>query len=265
MLLHEIDAALRPPVHERRVASSGTVLDPRSDPDAWGREAKLRINRGSAENQPLAAARRFADGLSSWLLRRADGVIEWMVFDRPAGSERDLVVLAEAFDATIIQRHPSGTVRVVGAFGVLRWHGLTWHHEPPITSWIDTVTASPDHGDSEVLEALLEFAVHDLGSRGIGSLLIYRSDSNPGPPVEERLPRPPHLRIREASELAPLRHALDQIDGAAVFDAEGCSASSACAWFRATPPRRPWTRSGVPATRPAAATASTTPWPPSSR
>ena len=221
MLLHEIDAALRPPVHERRIASSGTVLEPRSDPGTWEAGVKLRIKRGSADKQPLTAARRFADGLSSWLLRRTDGAIEWMVFDRPAGSERDLVVLAEVFDATIIQRHPSGSVRIVGAFGVLRWQGLTWHHEPPITSWIDTVTASPDHGDSEVLEALLEFAVHDLGSRGIGSLLIYRSDPSPGPPVEERLPRPPHLRIREASELAPLRHALGQIDGAAVFDAEG--------------------------------------------
>jgi DNA integrity scanning protein DisA with diadenylate cyclase activity len=68
---------------------------------------------------------------------------------------------------------------------------------------------------------MLEFAVHDLGSRGIGSLLIYRPDPEPGPPVEERLPTPPPLRIRRAPHLAPLRHALAQIDGAAVFDAEG--------------------------------------------
>ena len=88
-------------------------------------------------------------------------------------------------------------------------------------SWIDTVTASSDHGNPEVLGALLEFAVHDLGSRGIGSLLIYRSDTDPGPPVEERLPTPPRLQIREAYQLAPLRHALAQIDGAAVFDRDG--------------------------------------------
>ena len=144
-----------------------------------------------------------------------------MVFDRPAGSERDLVVLAGVFEATIVQRHPAGAVRVVGRFGVLRWQGLTWHHEPPVGSWINTVTASPDHGDPEVLEALLEFAVHDLGSRGIGSLLIYRAHAEPGPPVEERLPTPPGLRIRKASHLAPLRHALAQVDGAAIFDAEG--------------------------------------------
>ncbi len=221
MLLEEIDAALRPVVHERRVPSGGTVLDPRSDPARWSAGAQLDISRAPVVEQPLSAARRFADGLSSWLLRRSDGDNEWLVFDRPAGSERDLVVLAEAFGATLVQRHPAGWVRVVGAFGVLRWQGFSWHHEPPVRSWINTVAASPEHGDPEVLEALLEFAVHDLGSRGIGSLLVYRAEDDPGPRMEERLPTPPRLRIRQASHLAPLRHALAQVDGAAVFDAAG--------------------------------------------
>jgi len=220
-LLEEIDLALRPPVHERRVASSGTILEPISDPATWTTGTQLDFTQGPVGEQPLSAARRFADGLSSWLLRRMDGANEWMVFDRPAGSERDLVVLASVLDATIVQRHPAGPVRVVGRFGVLRWQGFNWHHEPPVSSWIDTLTASPEHGDPEVLEAMLEFAVHDLGSRGIGSLLIYRPDGEPGPPVEERLPTPPPLRIPRAPHLAPLRHALAQIDGAAIFDAEG--------------------------------------------
>ena len=221
VLLEEIDLALRPAVHERRVASSGTILEPRSDPQTWASGAQLEMTRGSLNRQPLAAARRFADGLSSWLVRREDGDDEWLVLDRPAGSERDLVVLAEVLDATLIQRHPTGSIRVVSRFGVLRWQGFTWHHEPPVSTWIDAVVASPDHGDPDVLEAMLEFAVHDLGSRGIGSLLIYRPDDDTGPPVEERLPIPPPLRIRVAAHLAPLRHALAQIDGAAVFDADG--------------------------------------------
>ena len=36
-----------------------------------------------------------------------------------------------------------------------------------------------------------------------------------------RLPAPPPLRIRKASHLAPIRHALAQVDGAAIFDADG--------------------------------------------
>jgi DisA bacterial checkpoint controller nucleotide-binding len=224
MLLEEIDQTLRPPVHERRVASTGTILDPRSDPSTWSSGTQLQVTRKTIDRQPLPAARRFADGLSSWIVRCSDGAIEWLVFDRPAGSERDLVVLASVLDATIVQRHPAGAVRVVGSFGVLRWKGYGWHHEPPVRSWVDAVTACAVHGDPEVLQAMLEFAVHDLGSMGIGSLLIYRpgdAPAPPGPTVEERLPTPPPLQIRRATHLGPLRHALAQVDGAAVFDANG--------------------------------------------
>jgi hypothetical protein len=221
LLLEEVDHVLRPDVHEGRVVSTGTVLEPHSDPATWETGTQLQILRGSADQQPLADARRFADGLSSWLLRRTDGTTDWMVFNRPAGSERDLVVLATVFDATIAQRHPAGSVRVVGSFGVLRWNGLSWHHEPPVKSWIDAVTTSGAHGDAAVIEDMLSFAIHDLGSQRIGALLIYRPDGDPGPPVEERLPTPPPLRIDTPTHLAPLRHALAQVDGAAVFDAEG--------------------------------------------
>jgi len=221
MLIEEIDHALRPPIHERRVPSSGTVLEPRSKPSTWEPGTQLDITRKPVGEQPLSAVRRFADGLSSWLLRRSDGPSEWMMFDRPAGSERDLVVLANVLRATIVQRHPAGSVRVVGDFGVLRWEGFSWYHEPPVGSWIDVVAACSLHGDAEVLTAMVEFAVHDLGSAGIGALLIHRPDGEPGPAVEERLPPPPPLQIRRPAHLAPLRHALAQIDGAAIFDADG--------------------------------------------
>jgi hypothetical protein len=221
LLLEEIDLALRPAIHERRVPSSGTILEPASDPATWSPGTQLHIDCAPLDHQPLHDARRFVDGLSSWLLRRTDDRNEWLVFDRPAGSERDLVVLAEVLDATIVQRHPVGAVRVVGSFGVLRWQGYGWHHEPPVRSWIDAVTTCEIHGNSEVLRALLEFAVHDLGSLGIGALLIYRPDDGESPAVEERLPIPPPLQIRNPIHLAPLRHALAQIDGAAVFDSEG--------------------------------------------
>jgi hypothetical protein len=221
LLLEEVDHALRPEVHERRVVSSGTIIDPRSDPATWEAGTDLAVTRGSADGRPLSAARMFADGLSSWLLRRADGTNEWVVFNRAAGSERDLVVLAEVLDATIVQRHPAGAVRLVGSFGVLRWQGFEWHHEPPARSWIDVVADGPVRGDRAVIEDMLKFAVHDLGSMRIGALLIYRPGDVPGPPVETRLPPPPPLRIRVAAHLAPLRHALAQTDGAAVFDEGG--------------------------------------------
>ena len=99
ILIEEIDQALRPPVHERRTPSSGTILEPESDPAVWASETQLDITRSPLGQQPLPAARRFADGLSSWLLRRVDDRNDLIVFDRPAGSERDIAVLAHVLDA----------------------------------------------------------------------------------------------------------------------------------------------------------------------
>jgi hypothetical protein len=216
-----LDYALRPHVHERRVPSVGAIIDPTTPPESWEAGTQLIVTRRAVEAMPLTGARLFADGLSSWLIRRDDGEDEWAVFDRPAGSERDLVVLAEAMGATLVQRHPTGTVRIVGAFGVLRWEGLAWHHEPPVSAWVDILEACSLHGDRDVLETLLEFAVHDLGARGTGAILVYRPEDNTNSTYEVRLPAPPPLDIRRAFDLAPLRHALTQVDGAAVFDADG--------------------------------------------
>jgi len=220
-LLDEIVHAVHPHVHERKVASTGAIVDPRAEPATWEAGTDLRIVVRPIAEQPLAWARRFADGLSSWLIRRSDGQAAWAVFDRPAGSERDLAVLAQVLDATLVQRHPAGTVRVVGSAGVWRWGHYDWHHEPPVSAWIDAMQVCPEHGDPSVLQALLEFAVHDLGAWGIGALLVYRPDEGPAPAVEARLPLPPSLEITRPLALAPLRHALTQVDGAAVFDAAG--------------------------------------------
>jgi hypothetical protein len=221
LVITELDYALRPHVHERRVPSVGTIIEPTASQAQWESGSGLLVTRRPIEAMPLNRTRLFADGLASWLIRRFSGDDEWAVFDRPAGSERDLVVLADAMGATIVQRHPNGSVRIVGGHGVLRWDGLTWFHEPPLSSWIDAVTACGTYGGVDVLVPLLEFAVHDLGARGIGALLLFRPDDAGPSSIEVRLPTPPPLDITRPFDLAPLRHALAQIDGAAVFDSAG--------------------------------------------
>jgi hypothetical protein len=221
LFLAELDYALHPAVFERRIASVGSIVEPTVDPSQWHEPTNLQLTRVPVDELSVKAMRRFADGLSSWVVRRVDGLDELVVFDRPAGSERDLVVLAQGTGATMVQRHPSGVVRAVGDFGVLRWDGVAWHHEPPVSGWIDAVTGPDSPGERETLTLLIGFAVHDLGARGIGSLLVYRPDDSPMPSFETRLPEPPPLQITRAADLAPLRHVLGQVDGAAVFDRTG--------------------------------------------
>lgn len=223
LVLAELDYARRPKVHERRIPSYGAFIGPTVSAWAWEEATDLTIERRPIGDRSTDAARRFADGVSSWLIRHVDGRDEWAVFDRPAGSERDLVVLAEALGAVVVQRHPAGLVRVVGDFGVYRWDNMTWHHEPRVSTWIDAVTKGVGAGTPKrrMFETLLEFAVHDLGARNIGATLIYGADPGLRASIEQRLPTPPPLKIRRPADLAPLRHVLAQIDGAALFDETG--------------------------------------------
>ena len=64
-------------------------------------------------------------------------------------------MLAESLGATVVQRHPAGPVRLVGSFGVYRWDGLGWHHEPLVSTWLDSLGACVTFGDRDVLETLL--------------------------------------------------------------------------------------------------------------
>jgi hypothetical protein len=220
-LLEELDYALRPPVHERRIPSYGVIVRPTVDADDWYITTQLTVSLRRTAGYGDAQVRRFADGYSSWAVRLDSGLDQFVVFDRSAGSERDLVVLSEAAGARIVQRGDDGIVRVVGPFGVVRGTASGWHHEPPLASWIAEVPGGLAGGQQTALGHLLDFAVHDLGARHIGSLLVVRQSGDLPAGHEHRRPRPPELHIERPYDLAPLRHGLAQSDGATIFDATG--------------------------------------------
>jgi hypothetical protein len=221
VLLDEVDYALRPPVHERRVPTYGAIVAPQAEPTAWEGPTSLSVTIRATEERADDDARRYADGGASWVVRTERGVTALAVFDRSARSERDMVVVAAAVDGTLVQRDRRGDVRVVGGFGVLRWVGVRWHFEPPIDSWLRDASCGLGVEYTGVLEQMLQFAVHDLGATGVGALLVYRPTDGAWPVFERRQPTPPPLRIDRPTDLAPLYHVLTQVDGAAMFDASG--------------------------------------------
>jgi hypothetical protein len=220
LAIEEIAYAMRPMVHERKVPSYGAFVEPTTDPGTWSQATGLGLRHGPLGQKGADGARRYADGIASWLLRRTDGHDEFVLLERQAGSERDLVVLAEALGGVVVQRHPAGKVRVAGPFGVYRWAGLGWHHEPQVDELVAALVEDC-RGDQDVLENLLEFAVHDLGARGIGATLVVGPDMALEKHLEVRHSTPPAISITDPISLAPLRHALAQTDGAALFDRSG--------------------------------------------
>lgn len=220
-LLEELDHALHPPVHEQRVPTYGALIEPGVDPDDWHISTQLEVSRRHTSAYGDSQVRRFADGFSAWAVRGPVGLDDFVVFDRSAGSERDLVVLAAAAGARLVQRDEAGIVRVVGPFGVVRSDVSGWHHEPPLETWVEEIPGCLEAGERTVLGHLLDFAVHDLGARHIGALLIMHPDGDLPVVHQQRLPVPPELRIQRPHDLAPLRHGLAQFDGATVFDGDG--------------------------------------------
>ena len=145
------------------------------------------------------------------------------MFDRPAGSERDLVVLAEAMGATVVQRHPNGTVRVVGD---VRRAAL---------GRADVAPRAADRGVDRLRRARAACTAIATSSRRCSSSPSTTSapaasarssctgpTASPSPTFEVRLPdaaaaRHPPARPTSRRCATPSR----QIDGAAVFDADG--------------------------------------------
>lgn len=226
----ELAYALRPPIHEGRVPTYGAIVDATSVPEEWTEGTGLQVHYRMARSLSNAATRRFADGISSWVLRSSavnddndpdHPDTELVVFDRPSASERDLVVVAETAGGVVVQRHPSGAVRLVGPFGVVRATPGGWQHQPPIGRWLDSVSVCSTPEQRKVLTRLLRFAVHDLGSRRIGALLIHHLSPPQPSRYESRLPLPPPLNVLQPVNLAPLQHVLGQLDGATMFDHDG--------------------------------------------
>jgi len=219
VLVDELDYALRPPRHEKRVPAFGAIVLPTRRPHSWSEVTGLSSTLSVTTDRSDDDARRYADGEVSWAVREADGVHAVAVFDRSAGSERDLVLLAEATGGMIVQRRTDGVVRLVGSFGVARWDGVNWHVEPPFGTWLERASCGFDDEATGVLDQMLRFAVHDLGAGGVGALIILAPTVSAG--FEERLSSPPPLRVDRPTDLGPLRHVLTQVDGAAVFDEVG--------------------------------------------
>ncbi len=219
VVLDELDYALRPPRHERRLPTYGSIVMPSIETDRWGDVTGLHTELSITTSRDDHDVRRYADGLVSWTIRTAAGIDALAVFDRAAGSERDLVVIGEATGGIIVQRRPDRGVRIAGPFGVARWDGSSWQVEPPFESWLRRAGCGLPDDESGILDRLLRFAVHDLGAAGIGALFVLGGRQDGG--YETRMAAPPSLRLDRPTDLGPLRHVLSQVDGAAFVDAAG--------------------------------------------
>ena len=125
-LLAELEHARRPPLHEGRVPLYGSIVVPE------GRSLLERDNLVELIelDLPIERCRSFADGRSTFLVRRADGPPLLACFRRTVQYEADLVELELATGTTIVQRTIGGVPRVFTPTGVVEWSGHDWRFRP---------------------------------------------------------------------------------------------------------------------------------------
>jgi hypothetical protein len=155
-------------------------------------------------------------------VRTTDTISHLACFGRNMADEYDLVGLQATVGGLIIQRHPSGQVRVFGPSGVVRWNGIDWHHDAPIDAWVARLADVAPELPVDGVRPLLRFAIHELGGRRIGATLIWRPVDRPMPAgrTEALVHNAPRLRLDRVGEEAALAHALSQTDGASIFDTD---------------------------------------------
>lgn len=218
--LVELAYALRPPPHEGRAPAYGSILMRDAiDPKVLDLGPLDHEIVDTADLDP-ALVRQFADGTRTFVVRDGAVLSHVLCFGRAMTREYDLVILQDLLGAVIVQRAADGLVRTYGPAGVVRWDGVSWHHDQPIETIQARLRPFVPHMPDRVLRHLLMFAVHELGPRRIGATLVWRPRDQPAPQgrYEPRYARVPTMGLRRPGGPAAVANALAQTDGAALFD-----------------------------------------------
>lgn len=224
LVLDELDHCRRAPVFEGRRPTYGAMIiptgGPRIEPDALN--DRVPFDLVPLTGDPVAA-RSYADGRASYLVRRADGTAGLACFERGLLFETDVVRLQELTGAAIVQRTPVlDVVRLAVDGAMISWDGRNWQVRPTATTLLEPLLAgAPELGD-ELAAKVLELAVHWLAPSRVGTTIVIHH----GPldmtalDVGTAVHTPP-LSVGNRRHFSALLAVLRQHDLAVVVDTHG--------------------------------------------
>lgn len=175
LLLAELEHARRPPIHEGTSAQYGSFVLPDDEPFYDIADLVEVIDL----DLPIEQCRMFADGRSSYLVRRPSGPTQLALFRRSVQFEADLVELEVATGATIVQRTPMGVPRLFTPTGVVEWDGRQWRTRLSAREHLPLVELAVPEASREVLAGLLDLASHWLSPSRIGATFLLDLDPRP--------------------------------------------------------------------------------------
>jgi hypothetical protein len=219
-LLAELEHARRPPLHEGRVPLYGAIVVP-EDRSLLERDNLVELIE---LDLPIDRCRSFADGRSTFLVRRADGPPLLACFRRTVQYEADLVDLELATGTTIVQRTVNGVPRLFTPTGVVEWSGHGWRFRPSARQHLPAVVAAVPEASRDLLAGLLDLAVHWLSPSRIGATFLLdldpRAHDDHGLDRSHSLPSP-DLSVTVRHHYAAVYAVLSQTDLATLVAADG--------------------------------------------
>ena len=216
VLLVELLHALKLPRHERTLPAYGSII--------WPEEEEVGADEQLAPST-LDEARALVNGTSSFVRRGTDGALTVECFEQRIDSELEMVMLSDRCRGTIVQRTPSGVVKVHTRRDVVVYEQGVWYSKPYSSRFARMVVSEVPSAEPTVVDSVLRLAVHGLSAANIGATLVLRIDRTPekelqslhaGTSVSHLL-----LNMTRSVHVGPIAHLLARADGAMVLSRDG--------------------------------------------
>lgn len=222
LLLDELLYARHPPVHEGRTPAYGAIITSGDRPDVDPYVAdQLHMISPAHDEVAVADVRELANGLTTFVVRSE---IEHGLAVLDRADELSLMRLCTEHLCWIVQRHPSGVIKVFGRERLLLYENDSWLSRPYAhTRWMHLMHATGTHG--LVGASILDFCLHVLSARHVGATLVWLLEE-PTDGLDAHLakamrPTGVTLSVTENDNTEALSSLLASVDGACILDASG--------------------------------------------
>ncbi len=224
IVLEELDFCRRTPMFEGRRPSYGAMILPPGIDEAVRDAVVERMPFDVIQvDDDLAAARTYADGRASYVVRSPAGLTSLACFERGLIFETDLVQLQELTGAAIIQRTPVlDVVRLAIDDAMVSWDGRNWRARPTAPALVDRLVTGAPGLPAGLAADVLELCVHWLAPSRIGAtIVIPHAELDVGSLDRSTAARTPALSVANRRHFSALGAVLRQHDLAVIVREDG--------------------------------------------
>ncbi|ACK70808.1 hypothetical protein PCC7424_2387 [Gloeothece citriformis PCC 7424] len=222
LLSQELDYALRPNLHERKIQPYGFIVC---------NHHTLTLNKELVELPyfELDEARNLADGCHSFLVFTEGQFKGMLILEQAVNSELKLCQLQEDLDSVICTTDIQGVTKIICNTGVFIHEYRQWRRKPSVKLMMKKILTEIPDCNPEILQSILEFCFHELSPRNIGNILVWCLSPQIPSELISLLPNTSlgnvkknvEVKINSSEDLPILRHVLMFTDGATLLDYEG--------------------------------------------